>query len=84
MWGRRRNFTDWSYTVAAQTDILPDRGFTGHEFLPWFKLYNMNGRLYDPVVGRFLAKTSFHRFGMTFQSVDWGADCRPVPADIKH
>jgi RHS repeat-associated protein len=53
-WGRRRNFTDWSYTVAAQTDILPDRGFTGHEYLPWFKLYNMNGRLYDPVVGRFL------------------------------
>ena len=48
------NFTDWSYTVAAQTDILPDRGFTGHEYLPWFKLYNMNGRLYDPVVGRFL------------------------------
>jgi RHS repeat-associated protein len=53
-WGRRRNFTDWTYTVAAQTDILPDRGFTGHEYLPWFKLYNMNGRLYDPVVGRFL------------------------------
>ncbi len=53
-WGRRRNFTDWSYAVAAQTDILPDRGFTDHEYLPWFKLYNMNGRLYDPVVGRFL------------------------------
>ncbi|MDB4582936.1 RHS repeat-associated core domain-containing protein [Draconibacterium sp.] len=34
--------------------MLPDRGFTGHEYLPWFKLYNMNGRLYDPVVGRFL------------------------------
>ncbi len=54
-WGRRRNFTDWSYTVAAQTDLLPDRGFTGHEFLPWFNLYNMNGRLYDPIVGRFLS-----------------------------
>lgn len=53
-WGRRRNFADWSYSVAAQTDILPDRGFTGHEYLPWFKLYNMNGRLYDPIVGRFL------------------------------
>ncbi|MDB4582941.1 FG-GAP-like repeat-containing protein [Draconibacterium sp.] len=53
-WGRRRNFNDWSYSVAAQTDILPDRGFTGHEYLPWFKLYNMNGRLYDPIVGRFL------------------------------
>lgn len=48
------DFTDRSYNVAVQTDILPDRGFTGHEYLPWFKLYNMNGRLYDPVVGRFL------------------------------
>ncbi len=48
------NFIYWTYTVAAQTDLLPDRGFTGHEYLPWFKLYNMNGRLYDPVVGRFL------------------------------
>ncbi len=47
-WGRRRNFTNWTYTVAAQTDLLPSRGFTGHEWLPWFNLYNMNGRLYDP------------------------------------
>lgn len=31
------------------------RGFTGHEWLPWFNLYNMNGRLYDPLVGRFLS-----------------------------
>ena len=54
-WGRRRNFTNWTYTVAAQTDLLPGRGFTGHEWLPWFNLYNMNGRLYDPLVGRFLS-----------------------------
>lgn len=33
-WGRRRDKDDWSYTVATQTDILPDRGFTGHEYLP--------------------------------------------------
>lgn len=53
-WGRRRNFTNWSYSVASQTDVLPDRGFTGHEFLKYFNLYNMNGRLYDPLVARFL------------------------------
>jgi len=40
--------------VASQTDILPDRGFTGHEFLKYFNIYNMNGRLYDPLVARFL------------------------------
>ncbi len=53
-WGRRRNFTNWSYSVASQTDILPDRGFTGHEYLKYFNLYNMNGRLYDPLIARFL------------------------------
>jgi RHS repeat-associated protein len=54
-WGRRRNPTNWGYSLTSQTDLLPDRGFTGHEYLPWFKLYNMNGRLYDPLVGRFLS-----------------------------
>ena len=54
-WGRRRNFSNWGYTVATQTDLLPSRCFTSHEWLPWFNLYNMNGRLYDPVVGRFLS-----------------------------
>ena len=54
-WGRRRNATNWSYTLDANDKALfADRGFTGHEYLSWFKLYNMNGRLYDPAVGRFL------------------------------
>lgn len=34
--------------------MFADRGFTAHEHLPWFNLVNMNGRLYDPLVGRFL------------------------------
>ncbi len=48
-WGRRRNFTDWSYSVASQTDILSNRGFTGHEYLKYFNLYNINGWFYDPL-----------------------------------
>jgi RHS repeat-associated protein len=31
------------------------RGYTGHEHLPMFGLINMNARLYDPVLGRFLS-----------------------------
>jgi RHS repeat-associated protein len=34
---------------------LTAMGFTGHEFLEDFNLYNMNGRLYDPILGRFLS-----------------------------
>ncbi len=52
-WGRRRNPSDWSFNnVPAPT--IADRGFTGHEHLDIFRLINMNGRLYDPVTGRFL------------------------------
>ena len=54
-WGRRRSADDWSYTLDGNDlALFADRGFTGHEYLPWFNLYNMNGRMYDPLVGRFL------------------------------
>jgi RHS repeat-associated protein len=39
---------------ANDLALFADRGFTGHEYLSYFNLYNMNGRLYDPLVGRFL------------------------------
>ena len=49
----------WNYTLTGEPDLFADRGFTGHEYLEDFKLYNMNGRLYDPVVGRFLSPDPF-------------------------
>jgi RHS repeat-associated protein len=58
-WGRRRDKDDWSYTLVGDAELIGDRGFTGHEWLPWFNLYNMNGRLYDPVVGRFLSPDNY-------------------------
>lgn len=54
-WGRRRDKDTWSYTLSSEPDLFAGRGFTGHEHLPWFNLINMNGRLYDPLVGRFLS-----------------------------
>jgi RHS repeat-associated protein len=49
-----------------QTGIMPvltfgitDRGFTGHEHYPQFKIINMNGRLYDPVIGRFFSPDKY-------------------------
>ena len=38
---------------------LTYRGFTGHEHYPEFKIINMNGRLYDPVIGRFFSPDNF-------------------------
>jgi len=54
-WGRRRNPSDWSYNLNNEPELVAGRGFTGHENLQWFNLINMNGRLYDPLVGRFLS-----------------------------
>ena len=54
-WGRRRNPISWSYDLTSQPELFAGRGFTSHEHLPWFNLVNMNGRLYDPAVGRFIS-----------------------------
>ena len=41
-------------TLIANYKTLSDRGFTGHEHLFGIGLINMNGRLYDPKLHRFL------------------------------
>lgn len=52
-WGRNRSPLDWSYNIIPSAAF--DRGFTGHEHLYEFGLINMNGRLFDPVLGLFLS-----------------------------
>jgi RHS repeat-associated protein len=52
-WGRRRNPANWTYSNIPAT--LFSRGYTGHEHLDQFDLINMNGRMYDPLLGRFLS-----------------------------
>ena len=43
------------YGPDEQPELMLGRGYTGHEHLPWFGLINMNARLYDPAVHRFLS-----------------------------
>lgn len=55
-WGRLRNpVTQAVYAPGAEPALFLGRGYTGHEYLPWFGLINMNARLYDPALGRFLS-----------------------------
>ena len=55
-WGRMRNVSNWTvYTAGVEPELRFGRGYTGHEHLNRFGLINMNARLYDPVLGRFLA-----------------------------
>jgi RHS repeat-associated protein len=57
-WGRRRNPADWTYDNIPARRLF-DRGYTGHEHLDVFGLINMNGRAYDPWLGRFLSPDPF-------------------------
>ena len=55
-WGRLRNpVTQEVYTHEQQPALFLGRGYTGHEHLTQFGLVNMNARLYDPLLGRFLS-----------------------------
>ncbi|MBM2814861.1 MAG: wapA 3 [Ignavibacteria bacterium] len=74
-WGRIRNATTWQYeTVAAYLTIIP-RGYTGHEHLEMFAIINMNGRLYDPAVGRFFSPDNFVQFPGFSQSFNRYSYC---------
>lgn len=59
-WGRRMQPSGApdTGTLAAGTLLDPlhgDRGFTGHEMLDELGLVHMNGRIYDPLLGRFFS-----------------------------
>lgn len=51
-WGKRRN-ADWTATNNP-IGTSHERGFTNHEHYDLFAMIDMNGRVYDPVLGRFL------------------------------
>ena len=54
-WGRLRDpVTQIAYAPGSEPNLLLGRGYTGHEHLAEFGLVNMNARLYDPAIGRFL------------------------------
>lgn len=59
-WGRRRNPTNLQYYADGQEpEPLLGRGYTGHEHLTCFGLINMNARLYEPAMGRFVSPDPF-------------------------
>jgi RHS repeat-associated protein len=53
VWGKRRD-TD-NHISAGGKGIVDNRGFTGHEMLDQLDLVHLNGRIYNPHVGKFLS-----------------------------
>ena len=59
-WGKRRE-VNWTAMVnpTLYAATITTRGFTGHEQLDGVGLVHMNGRVYDPELGRFLSADPF-------------------------
>ena len=70
-WGRRRaadsTFAIINTPATALTTLTP-RGFTGHEMLDTVGLIHMNGRVYDPRLGRFTSADPIVQFPHYSQS----------------
>jgi RHS repeat-associated protein len=55
-WGLRRDATDWSALGSPFAGShATERGYTGHEHLDTVGLIHMNGRVQDPILGRFIS-----------------------------
>ena len=72
-WGQRRAPDDW--TVLALMRLMDTThgsitpyGFTGHEMLDAVGIIHMNGRIYDPALGRFLQADPIIQFPNHSQS----------------
>lgn len=53
------SYDAWGKQTVTKDSIGLYRGYCGHEMLNDFDIINMNGRLYDPVLGRFLSPDNY-------------------------
>lgn len=53
------SYDAWGKQTVKLNTIGLHRGYTGHEMLDEFDIINMNGRLYDPVLGRFFSLDNY-------------------------
>ena len=82
-WGLRRNPDTWTaYTVFPRDISIDDHGFGGHEHIDVFDLINMDGRMYDPLVGRFISADPIVQSPDMTQSLNRYAYCVNNPLSL--
>ena len=69
----------WGNPSVSENTIGLLRGYTGHEMLPEYGLINMNGRLYDPQIGRFLSPDNYVQMPDLSQSFNRYSYCLNNP-----
>ena len=67
-WGKRRNSNGTADTQDSIVGLTLDRGFTEHEHLDEVGVIHMNGRIYDPLMGRFMSADPFIQAPFELQS----------------
>jgi RHS repeat-associated protein len=67
-WGKRRNTNGLIDASDSIMGLTTDRGFTGHEHLDEMGIIHMNGRIFDPLMGRFMSADPFIQEGDELQS----------------
>ena len=55
----KASYDVWGKRTVTNNTFKFHRGYTGHEHLDEFKLIDMNGRMYDPLLARFLSPDPF-------------------------
>jgi RHS repeat-associated protein len=78
-WGNRRDPLTLVLYTSVPADLMFARGFTGHEHLDEFGLINMNGRVYDPMLGIFLSPDPYVQDPSNSQSYNRYAYCLNNP-----
>jgi RHS repeat-associated protein len=58
-WGKRRNINGMADSNDTIVGLTMDRGFTLHEHLDEMGIIHMNGRIFDPLIGRFMSADPF-------------------------
>lgn len=73
------SYDAWGRQTVTLNTIGLHRGYTGHEMLSEFDIINMNGRLYDPVLGRFFSPDNYVQMPDNSQSFNRYSYCLNNP-----
>ena len=83
-WGRLRNTSTFTpYAPYSEPEPYLGRGYCGHEHLTGLGLINMNARLYDPLLGRFLSPDPYVQAPEHTQSFNRYSYCMNNPLIYK-
>jgi RHS repeat-associated protein len=72
-------YDPWGRREIDAGSIEYDRGFTGHEHIDELPLIDMNGRMYDPLLGRFISVDKYYQSPYCAQGFNPYAYCMNNP-----